>query len=136
MILVDTCVLSLVLRKKNLEVREEEQIFFFRQMITEDWPLAIPGIVFQEILSGIKSEKEFQKMEEFLEAFPIIFADKKDHTLAARIRNTCLSKGIAASATDSLIAALTLNRSAKLYTFDKDFNLLSKHFPLVLFRYA
>ena len=45
----------------------------------------------------------------------------KDYEDAARLQNTCSSKGIASTAIDLLIVAFAVNRGIEIYTRDGDF---------------
>ena len=120
MILVDTCVLSEAYRKKKTNEFGKE-VESFHQMILDDWPIGIPGIVFQEFLSGLKNARKFEKARQAVEGFPIVLADQEDHQLASQIRTQCLSKGVSAHGIDCLIAATAINRNSRLLTYDKDF---------------
>ncbi len=134
MILVDTCVLSEAFRKSTKVSKFSEEISFFRQMILEDWPIAIPGIVFQEFLTGFARDKKLRVARQSIEGFSIIFADEKDHLLASRIRSQCLAKGVAAHGIDCLIASTAINRNYRLLTFDQDFVAIAKVCRLKMFQ--
>ena len=124
MIVVDTCILSAAFRRKNSPT--EARVELFRQMIVEDWALAIPGIVLQEFLTGFRLDRQFQRARRVLQGFPVLLANQEDHELAARIRSQCLAKGIAGHGIDCLIAALTINRKSRLMTADADFVKMSQ----------
>jgi predicted nucleic acid-binding protein len=134
MILVDTCVLSEAFRKASKPSKFSEKIAFFRQMITEDWPIAIPGIVFQEFLTGVKTDKLLRIAMRAVEGFPVILADEEDHILASRIRSQCLAKGVSAHGIDCLIASTAINRNYRLLTFDEDFASIAKVCHLKMFQ--
>ena len=121
MILLDTSVLSLAYRRRRTVEAEPRVVEVFRGMIREDVLLAIPGIVLQEVLTGVRSEAQFGRLERALKAFPIVSAEPQHHILAARIANSCRRKGVATSAVDCLIAALATSNDAFLFTLDKDF---------------
>ena len=135
MILVDTCVLSEAFRKRAETLKDSNQIDIFKQMILDDWPIGLPGIVLQEFLTGFKSEKKFERAQQVLEGFPVILAEGEDHLLASRIRSQCLAKGIYAHGIDCLIASTSINRNYRLLTFDKDFVTIAKVCHLKLFRF-
>jgi len=120
-ILLDTSVLSLAYRRRRTVEAEPRVVEVFRGMIREDVLLAIPGIVLQEVLTGVRSEAQFGRLERALKAFPIVSAEPQHHILAARIANSCRRKGVATSAVDCLIAALATSNDAFLFTLDKDF---------------
>lgn len=90
-------------------------------MIAEDWPLAVPGIVSQELLSGVRTPEEWKRLQEVMEGFPVFLADQEDHFTAAKVANTCRRRGIASSTVDCLIAAQAIRRRANLFTLDQDF---------------
>ena len=134
MILLDTSVLSRVFRRSR---SCDEEIQFQRvveALISSDTPLGIPGIVLQEVLSGIRVEKQFSDLEGRLRAaFTIVLPSIADHVEAARIRNRCLAKGLSLSGPDCLIAAMTLSRGYKLFTADDDFVSIARYTSLKLF---
>lgn len=104
-------------------------------MVLEDAPVTIPGIVLQELLSGVRTDTQFSRLKEILEAFPVLMAEKHDHVLAAQIANACLRKGVATSTLDCLIAALTTSRDAFLFTLDEDFTRMAPICGLKLFTF-
>jgi len=103
-------------------------------MLVEDTPVAIPGIVLQELLSGVRSDQQFRRLRSLLEAFPILTAERQDHILAAQISNACRRRGLSALTVDCLIAALALSRDAFLFTLDEDFTKLASICALKLFK--
>jgi len=103
-------------------------------MIIDDWPIAVPGIVFQEFLTGFKTDKVLRVARQALEGFSIVLADEEDHLLAARIRSQCLSKGVSAHGIDCLIASTAINRNYRLLTFDEDFAAIAKVCHLKMFQ--
>jgi hypothetical protein len=133
MIVLDTSVLSLAFRRRSLpgEVSEVRQL---RRLVQEDAPLVVPGIVTQELLSGVRSDEEFQKLQRHLAGFSVLLAGAQDHVQAARIANACRRKGLVASAVDCLIAALTVSHAASLFTTDADFQQIARCCELQLLR--
>ena len=121
MILLDTTILSLAYRRHHKVEPEPPAVEILRQMILDDVPLAVPGIVLQEVLSGVRTEAQFERLKGLLEAFPIITAEPRHHVLAAKIANACRRKGVATSTVDCLIAALATSSDASLFTLDEDF---------------
>lgn len=123
MILLDTSVLSLALRRRQVPAAgpERRTAAALVWMVMEDRPLAVPGIVAQELLSGVRTPEQFARLEEVLAGFPLVLAGEDDHREAARLANRCRAAGIAAATVDCLIAAQALRRGAELYTTDPDF---------------
>ena len=132
MILLDTSLLSLAFRRRG-PPHEPPAVTAFRRLVEADAPLAIPGIVLQEVLSGVRTDTEVGRLEALLEGFPVILADRSDHVAAAGIANACRRHGVSVSTVDCLIAALTTRRNATLFTLDADFARVRPHCDLRLF---
>jgi len=92
-----------------------------RKIVTEGQPLALPGIVLQELLSGVRSEAEFDRLREVLSPFDVVYAAEEHHIEAARVFTKCRARGVATTAPDALIAATTILEGGKLLTCDRDF---------------
>lgn len=120
MIVVDTSVLSQVFRRASSPA-PSTLAHAFRRLVEEDAPLAIPGVVLQELLSGVKTARAFAALEGALAGFPLLRADRAAHRLAAEVRNSCRRAGVAAASFDCLIAAQAINADADLWTLDRDF---------------
>jgi predicted nucleic acid-binding protein len=88
------------------------------------------GLIRQEILSGIKTTAQFERLREYLRAFPDEPIGTTDHEAAARAGNDCRAKGIAVSTVDILICALAIKRSFLIHTTDPDFKNYARILPL------
>ncbi|MGA2618500.1 MAG: PIN domain-containing protein [Thermoguttaceae bacterium] len=122
MIVLDTSILSLALRRPRRDAGDEPPLVAaLRRLVADDAPLAVPGIVLQELLSGVRSAEQFDRLQGAMAGFPVLLADKAEHLRAARIGNACRGHGIACSTIDALIAAQTIERNASLFTTDVDF---------------
>ena len=132
MIIIDTSVLSLAFRRKTRPAPESVKVSTFRRLVTEDIPVAIPGIVLQELLSGVPTPDEFRRLQRILDGFPVLLATYDDHVGAARIANACIRAGVIVSTVDCLIAAMTLGKEARLLTSDRDFARMAPHCGLKL----
>jgi len=124
-IVLDTSVLSLAFRRRERAGSEPMLVKELRRMISEDWPLAVPGIVVQELLSGVRTRKEFRKPQTHLRGFPALLANEQDHLRAAEIANVCRATDVSCSAIDALIAAQTMAAAGQLFTTDRDFELMA-----------
>ena len=122
MILVDTSVLSRVFRRKQPGPAEVTLRAAVERLLAGDRPLGLPGIVLQEVLSGIRSEKQFANLSQrLLGGFAIVHPTTDDCVAAARLRNRCLSKGLNVSGPDCLIAAITIVGRHQLFALGDDF---------------
>jgi predicted nucleic acid-binding protein len=134
-ILFDTSVLSRVLRRRHPGPAERRLRAVFDELMASDDPLGLPGIVLQEVLSGVRSERQFAELSgRVLAAFSILPEGVSEHVEAARVRNVCLAKGLNASGVDCLIAACAITGGHELFTVDEDFEAIAKHTPLKLYR--
>lgn len=75
----------------------------------------------QEVLSGVRTQGQFDKLKRVLETFPVVIAAERHPIAAARIANACRRKVIAASTVDCLIAAIATVNQDILFTVDNDF---------------
>lgn len=128
-LLVDTSVWSLALRRSNQSRAKEVEI------LEESIHLGraeIIGPIRQELLSGIKSESQFQALRSALEPFPDVVLDREDFETAAVFFNKCRKKGVQGSNTDFLICSVAHRRSFKILTTDKDFEKIEKTLGLFL----
>jgi predicted nucleic acid-binding protein len=135
MILFDTSILSRVFRRRRLGSKERQVLTTFEALMQSDAALGLPGIVLQEILSGLPSERVFRELRaKLLGAFTILPASVDDHLEAARLKNLCISKGTNVSGIDCLIAAIAIAGAHQLFTADADFRAIQKHSALKLFQ--
>jgi predicted nucleic acid-binding protein len=134
-ILFDTSVLSRVFRRQRSGPEERRLQGLFGELMASEAPLGLPGIVLQEVLSGIPSQKQFIDLKsKLLASFTIVPADIGDHVEAARLKNKCMSKGLNASGVDCLIAACAIVGNHELLAVDSDFAAIARFAPLSLFR--
>ncbi len=129
-VIVDTSVWSLALRRDN-KPESNTTVHEFRRMI-QDHRVQMIGPIRQEILSGIRSESQFKKLQKHLESFPDLRAITEDYVTAAKYFNRCRSKGIQGSNTDFLICAMANRNQFSVFTTDKDFEQFSKHIKIIL----
>lgn len=133
MILLDTSVLSRVFRRKRPGPAEAGLRKTVERLLASDVPLGLPGIVLQEVLSGIRSDKQFADLSRRLVGgFRIIHPTTADCVDAAHLRNQCLAKGLNVSGPDCLIATLTVAGHHQLLAMDDDFKDIARHVNLKL----
>ena len=130
-IVVDTCVWSLALRRK--QANDSDVVRELAELISESRAQLI-GPVRQELLSGIREEQQFSKLGTALSAFPDLSLEAEDYETAADFHNRCRGKGIQGSNTDYLICAVASRRNLAVFTVDKDFEQYRDHLPVVLHR--
>jgi predicted nucleic acid-binding protein len=121
-ILLDTSVLSAVLRRRKKGEAERELSVQVEALLQGDRAIVLPGIVLQEVLSGIADQGQREKvLRAIRHSFPVLLATEGDHLMAADLVSAAARKGLALSTPDALIAAQALSRWATLLTRDGDF---------------
>ena len=133
-ILVDTPVWSLALRRKpgDLSSREAALTQQLAELI-QHGRAQIIGVVRQELLSGIRERERFEKLREYLRAFPEPALGVRDYEEAAQMHNTCRTRGIAGSTIDFLICAAARRRHWQVFSTDHDFERYASVLPLRLY---
>jgi len=131
-VIADTSVWSLALRRDASESLAPVQEL--RHLI-RDHRVQMIGPIRQEVLSGIRSESQFIKLQKHLESFPDLPILAEDYVAAAQFFNRCRSEGVQGSNTDFLICAVAVRNKFSIYTTDKDFELFSKHLEIVLHKF-
>lgn len=133
MILLDTSLLSLAFGRTTRSGGEPAAVDELRRLIAKDSPIAIPGVVLQELLAEVNDDAAFRRLQRLLETFPILTASQANHVEAARLANTCRRAGVRVSPTVCLIAALSIDTDSPLFTLDRDFSRMAPLCGLRLF---
>ena len=104
MVMVDTPIWSLLLRRAPVNLNPEQRLVRaeISELIREDRAQII-GPVRQELLSGVRTDDQFQKLRDYLEAFDDVPLTTENYEAAARDSNKCRAAGIAGSSIDFLI---------------------------------
>ncbi len=131
MILVDTSVLiDFFLAKPGSHVS------CLKEIVTQQIPFGITSAIYQELLQGVKSKKEYVLLEEYLGCQR--FFHPKDpitsYGKAAMIYFSCRKQGITIRSTiDCLIAQIALEHDVYLLHNDKDFTQMAQVIGLKLY---
>jgi predicted nucleic acid-binding protein len=134
MVLVDTPVWSLALRRRTVDLSSSEQHLTrtLYELIRQQ-TVQLLGSTRQEILSGIRVESQFHKIRDYLRGFPDVDLDSFDYEEAARISNQCRQCGIASSPVDLLMCSVSLRHGWDILTTDHDFVQYARVISLRLF---
>jgi predicted nucleic acid-binding protein len=125
MVLVDTSIWSLSLRRRAVDLSHEEMAWTQGQV-------QLLGSTRQEVLSGIREESQFLRIRDHLGDFPNVALDEHDHEEAASISNTCRHAGIAGSPVDMLLCSVSLRHGWEIFTSDLDFLQYQRAVPIRL----
>lgn len=120
---MDTSVWSLALRRPSRRLSSSEQavVVELSELINEGRARII-GIVRQELLSGIKTAQQFQKLREVLASFPDEPVASPAFEYAAELGNQCRSRGVSVSSPDMLICSIASSRGWAIFSTDPDFS--------------
>jgi len=110
MIVIDTNVLIEIFDKKSRKGEEA-----LNKIIGSNENISITAINLHEILYGL--QKYAKPIKEILQ-LPVLDYTKKDAKLAAELELKIEKTGTTIRRTDAMIAAITINNNANLYTLD------------------
>ena len=113
MIVVDTDVLIEIFDRRS--EKGEESLERIRESGEN---ISITSINLHEILYGLQ---KYAKPVEGILQLPVLNYTKRDASLSAKMELDAESKGVPIRRTDAMIAAITINSGASLYTFDSHF---------------
>ena len=130
-VLIDTSVFSLALRRKSETLSTNERLLVaeLSELIREGRARMI-GLIRQELLSGIKTTEQYEKLRIHLRSFPDEVVDTSDYEEAAKSGNRCRAKRVAVSIVDILLCAIAINRQWAIFTTDPDFSSYARVLPL------
>ena len=120
-LIVDTCVWSLSLRRRNaarINTGEQQLLTQLREAI-QDRRVVMLGPIRQEILSGIRDKAQFAKTEELLDPFRDEQIAAGDYVEAARLFNLCQTHGVQCGPVDILICAVAVRNRFRILTTDQ-----------------
>jgi len=118
LILVDTSVWVDFLNSARGPAGDE-----LEQLINDNAPLVLTGLVVTEILQGLKRDVA---PTQFLLQWPLIEPDGfATYEMAAAVFRQARDRGVTPSTVDALLAAIALQYNTALFTLDRDFERLA-----------
>lgn len=124
MVIVDTSVLIPFFNGKKIE-----EVDKLEYIIKNNIPFGINNFIFQEILQGSRTEKEFNILRNYLvtQKFYDLLYGIQSHENASLIYFNCRKNGITVRSTiDLLIVETALENNLKLLHIDNDFTNIGK----------
>jgi predicted nucleic acid-binding protein len=109
---------------------ESEQVLIFSEYLANDYPLFICPVIIQEVLQGIKSDREYKQVKDYLFALTVLNDDALDAALGAiKIYRKLRKKSITIrKSNDCLIAHYAIKYSLKILHRDQDFDNILQHY--------
>jgi predicted nucleic acid-binding protein len=122
LILVDTPIWSLALRRRKDDLgRDEQHDVAEWERLVRAGAAGLIGPIRQELLSGVRDERSWERLRVALRPFADLPIVTEDYERAAQFFNRCRQRGITGSAVDLLICAVSFRLEAPVYTTDADF---------------
>lgn len=128
-VLVDTSVWSLALRRK---AQNRATVAAELEELIDESRVVLLGAIRQELLSGIRAQNAFDRLQGHLRAFPDEPIQTADHELAAEYFNRCRGRGVQGSNTDFLLCAVAERCGFSIFTTDRDFAAFKNVLPIHL----
>jgi predicted nucleic acid-binding protein len=131
MILADTSVLI-----DFLEGRETESGQRLKTVLQQGIPFGINPFIYQEVLQGAKSEKEYRLLKKYLETQRFYHPKDPVESLAkaAKIYFDCRRKGVTIRSTiDCIIAQTAIEHDLFLLHNDSDYDAMASVIPLKIY---
>lgn len=108
--------------------------FELRRMIRENEPFALTGVVIAEVLQGLT--RDSGNIERFLAECDMLEPTGfETYRNAAAIFRMARARGISVTTIDTLIAAIAIERGARIFTLDHDFSRIARITGLGLYGY-
>lgn len=122
MILVDTPIWSLALRRRRRELSKDQRRHVGEwERLVRKGGAGLIGPIRQELLSGVREERAWERLRAALRPFPDLPITPEDYERAAQLFNRCRARGIAGSSIDLLICSVSARFEMPIYTTDADF---------------
>jgi len=132
MILVDTSVLVDLFKGVINDPADR-----MRELLLQQIPFGITSVIYQEVLQGAKSEKEYALLRDYLSSQRFFYPQDavKSYEEAAYIYFKCRRRGVTIRSTiDCLIAQIALEQDLSLLHNDRDFDVMAPIIGLRMYR--
>jgi hypothetical protein len=123
--------LALRRRSRDLSPNELRLVEEWKALV-RDGRVTVIGPIRQEILSGVRVERDFARLRDRLADFDNIPILTADYEQAACFYKVCRAKGVTGGGVDLLICAVADRLGLPIFTTDPDFGAYSKHVPVKL----
>jgi len=118
-------------RSRDLNPGEARLVEEWRQLV-RDGKVTLMGPIRQEILSGIRLERDLERVRDRLADFDDVTILRADYEQAAQFFDLCRAKGVTGGGADLLICSVAQRLGVPIFTTDPDFKTYARHVPVVL----
>lgn len=102
------------------------------KLIKDHNRVVLCGIVLQEVLQGIRSDKSYQLVCERLLKLPYVSDDRETWLLGAELYRKLRTKGVTLPSVDVTIAAIAIRNDLVFFSRDRHFETVARHTALRL----
>ena len=124
-VLADTSAWSLLFRR-HADDDHSPVAALLREYLEEGVPVFLTGAVYQEVLTGFRSEPRRAELIQRLAPFEFLQPRRETHERAARLADRCVRRGVVVGTVDVLIAQLAIERECTILTADDDFHAIAR----------
>jgi len=113
--------------------RPEPHVAAVEELIDNDEDLCICGVILAEVLQGIRSDLDYRKTRDCLDALIILPMGQATFVRATDIYRSLRKRGITIrKPVDCMIASVAIEHNLPLLHNDRDFDQIAKHSKLEL----
>ncbi|HWY34826.1 MAG TPA: PIN domain-containing protein [Nitrosopumilaceae archaeon] len=118
-----------------LNGRTNKQTTLFKLLIEEDAPVVLCPLIIQEVLQGIKADRDFHQVKDVLSGFEVLKVDPEEGAYgAAALYRSIRKQGITIRKSyDCLITFYCISCNASLLHNDTNFNRIAQYSPLEIY---
>jgi len=128
-VLVDTSVFISFFNGKN-----NSKTDLLKQLLLNGEDIAITGLIYQEVLQGIRTDKVFRELKGILDDFYYINTPESIYLESAQLFRKLQSNGVTIrKSIDITIAQSAINSKIPILELDRDFTNIAKHSNLKIF---
>jgi predicted nucleic acid-binding protein len=128
-VLVDTSVFISFFNGKN-----NSKTDLLKQLLLNSEDIAITGLIYQEVLQGIRTDNVFRELKGILDDFYYINTPESIYLESAQLFRKLQSNGVTIrKSIDITIAQSAINSKIPILEHDRDFTNIAKHSNLKIF---
>ena len=88
------------------------------------------GLIVAELIQGARNERDLEAIDIIAETAVVLEPTTTTWMTAGRLSRDLRKKGLTIPLQDCLLAVLAVDHGLKLFTLDRHFTLINKHYPL------
>jgi predicted nucleic acid-binding protein len=116
-----------------LQDTESDHNSRLEDLIKENNRAVICGIILQEVLQGIRDDKNYRQIKSSLSDLPFINTDKEIYLHSSGLYRSLRKKGVTVPSVDVTIASISILNKVPLFTKDRHFRTIARHSDLKLY---